>query len=630
MADKRVKGPEQLRGMEVRRDFSISTADRQIDEDARTVEVAFSSEAPVERWWGTEILDHASGSVRLDRLRESGAVLVNHDSNQHVGTPQDVRVDSDRTGRATIRFSRSDRGEEVFRDVIDGIRRSISVGYMIHEARLESTGDGGDVYRINDWEPYEFSIVAVPADTAVGVGRSVEQYGAGKTMDDDTISADQVPEIKTEDAAAVLDAAKKELDNGKRADALRALASSYRELVPAADSMADDAIRLDVTPEQFKDKLRDAWLARKPTPVPATTRAPRIEMQMQRNGPLQGYADTREGLETAYRMGKWARAVMLGDQAAKRWCKDYGVRVMTTEVFTQGGAAVPEEMVQAIIDLRESYGVARRDCFVHPMDSDAAVIPRSTGDPTAYFVGQTEATTESDESWDNVGLNARELSALTRMSRAWAEDAVIDVASHVTGGMARAFAAKEDDCLFNGDGTSTYGGIYGIRPKIIDGTHTAGAVDAASGHDIFSEIDADDLLTVSSALADYEGIMPKWYCSKRAKALVFDALKVAGGGNTIITLEGASRKAWLEDEIEISSKMPKVITDLSDVAMLIYGDLRLGTTLGDRRGFAVQVLMERYAEYRQIGIIAWERFDLVVHSLGDNTDAGGIVALIGE
>lgn len=71
-------------------------------------------------------------------------------------------------------------------------------------------------------------------------------------------------------------------------------------------------------------------------------------------------------------------------------------------------------------------------------------------------------------------------------------------------------------------------------------------------------------------------------------------------------------------------------TDYSNLAMLVYGDLMMGATLGDRMGFEVQVLRERYAEYRQTGIIATERMDINVHGLGDASNAGPIVALIGE
>jgi len=264
------------------------------------------------------------------------------------------------------------------------------------------------------------------------------------------------------------------------------------------------------------------------------------------------------------------------------------------------------------------------------MSTDTATVPRRKSGVTAYFVGRTEATTASDAAFDDVNLVAREVAALTRMSRSYADDAIINLADHLADEMAYAFAVKEDDCLFNGDGSSTYGGIYGIRAKIIDGNHTAGAVDAASGHDTFAEIDNDDLVGLTGALPMFPGIMPRWFISKRGNALVFDALKAAAGGNTLVDLAGRPASAYLGDEIVISQSMPTSTGDLSDVAMIVYGDLSMGCTFGDRQGFEIEILRERYAEYRQIGVQAVERFDIVAHGLGDTSDAGPIVALIGE
>lgn len=348
-----------------------------------------------------------------------------------------------------------------------------------------------------------------------------------------------------------------------------------------------------------------------------------------RSGKLKAFSNDEKGLERAYRAGMWGRAVLMGDESAARWCRDNQVRVMTGTTSSTA-SLVPEEMITPIIDLREQYGVARRYCRVIPMGSDTATVPRRVSGVTAYFPGRTAATTESDAAFEDVNLVAREVSSLTRISKAYADDAIIDLGDYLATEMAYAFAVKEDECLFNGDGTSTYGGIYGIRPKIIDGTHTAGAVDAATGVDTFAEVTASDLLKVSGALPEFAGINPAWFISKRGNALVFDALKAAGGGNAIADLGERPRLQWLGDEIVISQAMPKVTTDLSNVAMIVYGDLNMGVTFGDRMGFEVDVLRERYAEFRQVGVIATERMDIVVHGLGDNTNAGAIVAMIGE
>ncbi len=153
-----------------------------VDAEKRTVELAFSSEIEVQRWFGFEILDHDTTSVRLDRLRDGGALLVDHDWSDQVGIVESVTIGADRRGRAVVRFGKGVRASEIFQDVVDGIRRHVSVGYRVLNAKLQETRDDGDVFRITDWEPFEISFVSVPADHSVGVGRSAEKPQVDNTM----------------------------------------------------------------------------------------------------------------------------------------------------------------------------------------------------------------------------------------------------------------------------------------------------------------------------------------------------------------------------------------------------------------------------------------------------------------
>ena len=613
-----------IKGSKAERFFRIDK--REIDIEARTVELAFSSETPVERWWGYEILDHGRNAMRKDRISRAAPLLLNHESEDQIGVIESVRVDSDRVGRAVVRFSKNPDAEEIWQDVIDGIRQNVSVGYMIHEAILETQKEGVDTYRITDWEPMEISIVSIPADTTVGVGRNLNTQTREETpmaddpnMPDNEDQADEGEEIRSEQRS------QEAVNPEQKPDAKRTAANARIREIGARFDMsreAEDHIALDASVADFQAVVR-AKQANRLKPVPSS---PRVEVNIpRRTGRLRAFENNARGEEAAYRSGMWAMAMLFGDQEAARWCKDYGVRVMTGT--TPGTTSVvPDEMVLPIIDLREQFGVARRYCYVHPMSSDTATIPRRKSGVDAYFVGRTDATTESDGDFDDVQLVAREVAALTRISKSYANDAAINLADHLAMEMAYAFAVKEDDCLFNGDGTSTYGGIQGIRSKILS---KAGAIAAASGHDTFAEIDHDDLVNVIGALPEYPGINPRWYSSKRANALVFQALKTAAGGNTARDLEGRPMNEYLGDEIIISQSMPQVVTALNAVAMLVYGDLNMGVTFGDRQGFEIEVLRERYAEYRQIGIQAVERFDINVHGVGDASNAGPITALIG-
>ena len=147
-----------------------------ISEDARTVDVTFSTETEkVERWFGIEILDHSPESVRMDRLNNGAAVLDSHDTRLQIGVVEDARIE-DGQGVATLRFSRSNHAEEIFQDVKDGIRSKVSVGYRVHSVVMESRDDDKESYRVTDWEPFEISIVSVPADDDAGV-RAEDIFG---------------------------------------------------------------------------------------------------------------------------------------------------------------------------------------------------------------------------------------------------------------------------------------------------------------------------------------------------------------------------------------------------------------------------------------------------------------------
>lgn len=145
---------------------------RNIDQEARTVEVAFSSETPVTRWFGEEILDHSPGAMIEDRLRNGAAVLWNHDWDIQIGVVESARVDADRVGRAVLRFGNSARAAEIWADIVDGVIRHISVAYFVRAITKQQSEGEDDTVTISKWEPYEISLVSVPADPSVGVGRS--------------------------------------------------------------------------------------------------------------------------------------------------------------------------------------------------------------------------------------------------------------------------------------------------------------------------------------------------------------------------------------------------------------------------------------------------------------------------
>lgn len=165
---RQLSGQKQFRALaDVRRDT--------IDKEARTVEIAWASEEPYRRWYGDEILDCKASSIRLGRLNDGASLLFNHKLDELIGVVESVTIGADRICRAVVRFDTSDEAEKRFQQVLNGVLKQISVGYMVHIMVLEKEEEGRDAtYRVTDWEPYELSFVTVAADYSVGVGRSAD------------------------------------------------------------------------------------------------------------------------------------------------------------------------------------------------------------------------------------------------------------------------------------------------------------------------------------------------------------------------------------------------------------------------------------------------------------------------
>ncbi|MCO0811951.1 phage major capsid protein [Enterobacter hormaechei] len=164
--------------MKLKREYAVQ--DIKASEDG-TYEIAFSSESPVQREieneYGhnvvvNEILVHdGPENADLTRINNGAALLFNHDFDNHLGivVPGSVRIDSDRIGRAIVKFSKHGQlAQEIQAKVDEGTISKISFGYDLDEYHL----DGQDLL-VTKWSPYEISFVTVPADDKVGLGRTL-------------------------------------------------------------------------------------------------------------------------------------------------------------------------------------------------------------------------------------------------------------------------------------------------------------------------------------------------------------------------------------------------------------------------------------------------------------------------
>jgi hypothetical protein len=190
------------------------------DVESRVFSIPVSSEAPVERWWGTEILDHSAEAVDMSRLQDGAPLLLDHDPTRQIGVIEGASVSADKRLNATIRFSRSALGEEVMQDVMDGIRRNVSIGYRIDSLQEVSK----DTYLANRWLPMEISVVSVPADAGVGFGRGADDYNPLDllTQQRSPAMSDPIEETPVDETAPVPEIVAEEVEAPVDAEEIRA------------------------------------------------------------------------------------------------------------------------------------------------------------------------------------------------------------------------------------------------------------------------------------------------------------------------------------------------------------------------------------------------------------------------
>ena len=191
--------PEQVetRDLPVQTQYRTGSVRMMDDESDRRVMMSISSTNPVEREFGYEVLEHNAGSVDMEFMSSGKApLLLDHDARQQIGVVEKAYMDNDKL-RAQVRFSKNAMAEEVYRDVVDGIRGNVSIGYQIQGMTKDENGyKDKPLYRVNMFKPLEVSMVSIPADSSVGVGRSKPEISGNdnSAIQEKTMSAEVVQE----------------------------------------------------------------------------------------------------------------------------------------------------------------------------------------------------------------------------------------------------------------------------------------------------------------------------------------------------------------------------------------------------------------------------------------------------
>lgn len=487
-----------------------------INEEARTVELAFSSEAPVNRWWGEERLSHDPAHVRLARLNDGGALLWNHKWDDQRGVAESARVDADRKGRAVVRFGTSAAAEELWQDVKNKIKRHVSVGYFIHAMQLVEIIDDMERWLITDWEPYEISIVSVPADTSVGIGRSADISSMERPpaqVETAPVSPTRVastPKEKTasmkiknlRDASGNLVRAKVD-DEGKivevletieeagdgertartsgvseernRVKDINALAERFGKAIPNAAELARSAVDAGKSPTDFQAVLLDAVDKRMAQPLSEQTRHADIGLSQREvsefsllkvaralSDPTSRSAREAAAMEfraseaAAERLGKQTdNFVIPADVLRQAVGGDYNRAALSTSMTGGAGGHLVDTtlLTSSFIDLlRKRTTIMRLGRVMGGLVGNVD-IPKQIAGATGFWVGEGENVGETGIGLGNVLLSPKTVGAYSDLTRRLLMQSSMDAEALVRSDLATALGQMLDLAGYYGPGT---------------------------------------------------------------------------------------------------------------------------------------------------------------------------------
>ena len=453
--------------------------------ESRTFEFPFSSEYPVARYFGNEVLSHETSAADLSRLNDGAPLLFNHNPDKVVGVVERAWInDKDKRGYAKVRFSRNAFAKEVLADVQDGILRGISFGYAIDKME-ERSGD----YVATSWSPHEISVVSIPADPTIGIGRSLLMESSAPELSvqaTDSIIENEAPVAPTEvgqqqdqcPAAETASTPVPEMENTPDLEVIRSKAvEAERTRIAAITALGEKHQMHDLARELIDggrslDEARAAVLDK----LGSTPMDPIRSTDVTTNDVGLSAQETKRfsfvralnylanpGDAAARREAEFE--IEVGRAAATKYERSSNGIVVPNEVLRRdltagipsaGGNLVADELLSgSFIDLlRNRLALAGAGVTMLTGLQGNISIPRQSSASTAYWVGENVAPSESQQAVDQVNMTPKTVGAFVDYSRRLLLQSSIDVEGMVRNDLTRVIALELDRVGIYGTGSS--------------------------------------------------------------------------------------------------------------------------------------------------------------------------------
>lgn len=431
----------------------------QLQPETRTVTFPFSSEQPVERYFGSEVLSHDPAAADFSRLNDAAPLLFNHDPADYIGVVERAWVDGGR-GYATVRFSTNDRAEQIWSDVQNGILRNVSVGYVIN-AMTERAG----IYTATDWTALEVSLTTIPADASVGIGRDLDgdERDVPVTQDDAAEEVTALPEEPsapaTADAHPIEEQTMETTDlSVVRAEAVNAERARIADITALTErhglaDLGDTLIRNGASIDEARAAVLER-MDKQPKPVAASAEIGMSDKEVrgfsfQRAINALANPGDRRAWEAAsferevseaaqQRTGRTAQGILVPDDVLRR-------DLVAGTPSAGGDLIAPDFRPGSFIELlRNRSALTQAGITTLTGLSGNVAIPRQASSGTAYWLAESGAPTESQQSIDQVNLSPKTLGAFTDYSRRLMLQSSIDVEGMIRSDLAQVIALEID------------------------------------------------------------------------------------------------------------------------------------------------------------------------------------------
>ena len=567
---------------------SASTEFKMADEDDRTLEFPFGSEKPVERYYGMEVLSMDEKSMDLSRLNDGAPLLYQHDADRIIGVVQKAYIKNKRA-YAKVKLANNELGREMQELIKDGIMRNVSFGYKITQMETdESTSPV--TYRATGFQPFELSLVTVPADESVGIGRAfyhkevteaasaVQKQPTGVTTVDQTLNLEAVraeaAQAKAKEAAEMIalgqrtknmEMASEFIANSRGLEELRSALLEKMGVQEKPLNPADAEIGLNEKEKRNFSFVRALNAMAHPN-SPEAQRAAAFEIEVSRAAQKQS--------------GKEARGILIPADVL-----GYGRRDLTVGSASAGGDLVATELMsESFIDLlRKALVLQGAGATIMTGLQGMVALPRQSGGATVYHVAESSSITESALTVDQVTMQPRTIGALTDYSRRLLLQSSIDIENLIRRDLAQSIAIEVENQAINGTGTGSYPlGILNVT-----------GINTESGVAAFSDfVNAEASLSTDNALLGSLGYLMnsalRGTLKTTEKATTTNGVFVYEADNTI---NGYSAY--------VSNSMPNstaIFANFSDILMGFWSglDIMVDPYTGSASGTVRVVAMQDY------------------------------------